>query len=174
MLRPTFCLLAAFFALTITTNLSAQTPAKFGHMNLGNLLESLPEVKTANDTLEVFAQKYGIQDDTLNARFERAYVDFERRYQAGDYTPVVAQQKYQELEQMRAQIEKFEQDAEGAVTQKRDELLAPILNRVNEAIKAVGKENNYAMIFDISSGAALYAASTDDVTPLVRKKLGVQ
>jgi outer membrane protein len=174
MLKQTFCLAATLIILLTATALQAQTPAKFGHMNLGNLLESMPETKVANDTLTAYAAKLSVQDDTLNARFERTYIDFERRYQAGEFTQIVAQQKYQELEKMRVEIETFEKKAEQDVAAKRDMLLQPLLNRVTEAIKAVGKENNYAMIFDISTGVALFAAETEDVTPLVRKKLGMQ
>ncbi len=66
----------------------------------------------------------------------------------------------------------YQQSAEQAVSAKRDELLKPILEKVYEAIKAVAKENGFAMIFDTSTGAALYALETEDVTPIVLKKLG--
>ena len=41
------------------------------------------------------------------------------------------------------------------------------------AIDNVSAENGYALIFDTSSGAVLYAGG-DDVTDLVKEKLGVE
>ncbi|MBC7774905.1 MAG: OmpH family outer membrane protein, partial [Phycisphaerae bacterium] len=39
--------------------------------------------------------------------------------------------------------------------------------------KAVAKENGYAMVFDTSTGAMLFASDSDDLTELVKKKLGL-
>jgi outer membrane protein len=173
MFNKTLCLLAAILTLS-SASVSAQTPTKFGHMNIGNLLEQLPETKTANDALTAYATTFQAKDDSLGKAFEVVAGEFQRKYEAGEYTQVQAQQRYQEIQKMQADIEAFERDAEAAVGKKRDELLTPLLTRVTDAIKAVGKENGYAMIFDVSSGVALYAAETEDVTPLVKKKLGIQ
>ena len=60
--------------------------------------------------------------------------------------------------------------AQAYLEDRRNSLLEPILTEVREAIKVVAKENGYLMVFDISSGAMLFAAETDDVTELVKKK----
>ena len=59
------------------------------------------------------------------------------------------------------------------IAARREDLLKPILTRVEDAVKAVATENSYLMIFDTSSGAFLFAAESDDVSPLVKKKLGM-
>ncbi len=156
------------------TVLSAQTPApKYGHMNLGNLLESLPETKKANDDLKAFADKLSAVDDSLTRAFQAAYQQLEKEYNAGELTPVQASQRQEELQKQQAYIQKFEEDAQQKVTARRDELLQPILDKIDTAVKAVAKENGYLMIFDTSSGAMLFAADSEDVTELVKKKLGL-
>jgi outer membrane protein len=70
-------------------------------------------------------------------------------------------------------IQKFEQDAQQMVSTERERLLKPILERVDAAIKAVAIENQYLMVFDTSSGSMLFAAETEDVTALVKKKMGI-
>ena len=43
------------------------------------------------------------------------------------------------------------------------------------AIKEVGKENGFTYVFDLSAGGILYFAdNTEDILPLVKKKLGLQ
>jgi outer membrane protein len=59
------------------------------------------------------------------------------------------------------------------VAAKREELLKPILTKITDAVKAVAVENKYMMIFDTSSGIMLYADDTEDVTAIVKKKLGI-
>lgn len=165
-----FAALVGLFA----SSLAAQTTYKYGHMNLGNLVEQLPEVKKSNDELKAFAEKLSASDDSLTKSFQADYEKFAKDYQSGLLKPVESQQMQAELEKRQQYIQAFEQDAQKQIADKRDKLLTPILDKVKEAVKVVAKENGYAMIFDTSSGAALYALETIDVTDLVKKKLGVQ
>ena len=153
--------------------LSAQTPPKYGHMNLGNLLESMPETKKATDSLKVFADSLTAIDEKMTKSFQEEVGKYQTDYQAGKLTPVQSQQIEAELQKKQQDIQKFEQEAQQQVTAKREELLKPILTKVNDAVKAVAAESGYLMIFDTSSGAMLFASETDDVTPLVKKKLGM-
>lgn len=49
------------------------------------------------------------------------------------------------------------------------------MTKATNAIKEVAKENGFTYIFDMSSGAILFASETsEDILPLVKKKLGIQ
>ena len=172
MFRKTpLCLLLAL--LIGITAASAQAQPKYGHMNLGNLLESMPETKKANEMLKVFADSLSAKDEAMTKAFQEAYAQLEKEYNAGQLTFVQAQQRQAELQKQQEDIQKFEQEAQQSVAAKREELLKPILTKVEDAVKAVAKENGYLMIFDTSSGAMLFANETDDVVALVKKKLGL-
>lgn len=173
MFRTTSMLFAAMLWLC-TATLSAQTaPPKYGHMNLGNLLEELPDTKKADEELKKFTEAFATKDDSLTKAFTADYTKLEQEYNAGLLTPVQAQQRQAELQKRQEDIQKFEQDAQKQIAARREELLKPILTRVDEAVRTVAKENGYAMIFDTSTGVMLFAADTEDVTPLVKKKLGL-
>lgn len=161
------------FALLLSATLSAQTAPKYGHMNLGNMLELLPDTKKADEAIKDFAGKLSATDDSLGRALQAAAETLQKEYDSGILTPLQAQQRQAELQKQQEYIQKFEQDAQQLVSAKREELLKPILLKVDEAIKAVAKENGYAMIFDTSTGAMLFANDTDDVTALVKKKLGL-
>ena len=53
-------------------------------------------------------------------------------------------------------------------------MLKPIVDRAKKAIEEVGKENGYTYIFDAGVGAVLYSQDSDDIMPLVKKKLGLK
>lgn len=172
MFRNTFLLLAAL--LCSAMSLSAQTDApKYGHMNLGNMLDGMPQSKVAEDSLRIFAGKLSLKDSLMTKAFQDAYLALQKEYNDGTLTAVQVQQRQAELEKQRTEIQAYEEGAQKQLEAKRGELLKPILDKIDEAIKAVAKENGFAMIFDIGSGAMLFASETIDVTPLVKKKLGL-
>ncbi|RMF04758.1 MAG: OmpH family outer membrane protein, partial [Bacteroidetes bacterium] len=53
---------------------------------------------------------------------------------------------------------------------EREELLQPIYDQINAAIKEVAKENGFTFIFD--QAVLLYGEETLDVSAAVRSKLG--
>ncbi len=153
-------------------SLNAQT-LKYGHMNLGNLLEQMPDTKKANEELKLFADKLTKEDSIMTQNFEKEYKTLEAEYNEGKLTPVVVQQRQAELQKKQEAIQKFEAEAQQKVGAQRDLLLKPILDRVEAAIKSVAAKNDYKIIFDSSTGAMLFANDTDDVTALVKKELGI-
>ena len=54
---------------------------------------------------------------------------------------------------------------------KRQELLTPIYDSINNAIKEVAEENDFQFIFD--EQVLLYGQESQDVTAMVRAKLGM-
>ena len=59
--------------------------------------------------------------------------------------------------------------------ERQSELMKPLVDRAKKAIEEVAKENGYSYIFDTSTGvgALLYTPESDDIMPLVKKKLGI-
>ena len=80
------------------------------------------------------------------------------------------------LKEEENKILQYEQEMQSQLAAKREELLAPILEEVRNAIQAVAKDNGYSYIFDGSPGIGvlLYADETTNVTGLVKAKLGLQ
>jgi outer membrane protein len=60
------------------------------------------------------------------------------------------------------------------VQTKRKELLQPILDKAEKAIKDVAKEKGYDYVFDTSTGAVLVTKDADNLLPLVKTKLGIK
>ncbi len=58
-------------------------------------------------------------------------------------------------------------------SKKKEEIYSPVLKQAEEAIKSVAKENGYSYILDTSAGAVLYSQDSDNIAPLVKKKLGL-
>jgi outer membrane protein len=74
---------------------------------------------------------------------------------------------------MGARIQEFQENAEKKLQDRQQEVLKPIIDRAKKAIEDVAKENGYTYIFDTSVGALLYQQDSEDILPLVKKKLGL-
>jgi outer membrane protein len=69
----------------------------------------------------------------------------------------------------------FVQNSQREMEELRQKLLAPIQQKIANAIKAVGDEKGYTYIFDLAAGNLVYVSTTaEDATPLVKSKLGIK
>ena len=91
-------------------------------------------------------------------------------------TDLVRKTKETELVDLQRKIQEFQTNAQQQMQDKQLELLKPVYERVDKAVKDVGKENGFVYIFDIAKGALLYFDETKstNVMPLCRAKLGLK
>jgi len=160
----------AAMMLCAALNLSAQE-YKFGHLNSGNLLASMPEAKAADEQLAALQKSLVAKGDTMVAEFRKAYDSYLKESSEGILNPKQAKDREDGLHKMQENLQTYEQQIQQEILKKRQELLGPMLKKVDEAVDAVGKEGKYHMIFDESGGAILYTLPSQDVTELVKKKL---
>ena len=160
-------------ALLLSLPVSAQ---KIGYVDSGSLLTMMPKVKEAESNLEALGKQLQAKGQKMMQDFQLKYQDLERRAQAGDIAPKDQEAQVAMLKEEENKILQFEQEMQTQLAAKRDELLAPILEEVRNAIQTVAKDNGYTYIFDGSPGVGvlLYADETTNVTPLVKAKLGLQ
>ena len=149
--------------------MNAQT-FKFGTVNTGEVLAVMPERAAAEKEMQDLTKRY--EDE-----FVKLQEDFQKKYQEvqamGDTVPeTIRMRRYEELEGMQQRIESFRQVDEQDLAKKQEALFMPIQQKLMDAITAVGSENNFTYIFD--ANAAYYkGVGNEDVTPLVKAKLGI-
>ncbi len=160
-------------AVTMSVTAYAQ---KIGYVDSGSLLTMMPKVKEAESNLETLGKQLQAKGQKMMQDFQVKYQDLERRAQAGDIAPKDQEAQVALLKDEENKILQFEQEMQTQLATKREELLAPILDEVRNAIQAVAKENGYTYIFDGSPGVGvlLYADESTNVTSLVKAKLNIQ
>lgn len=165
-----FFVLIAFVFAAFTV--SAQTKTiKLGHINTQELLALMPEFKEAQNKLTQQQQEMEKQMADLQAQYQKLV----KEYTEGEktFTEMARVAKEQEIQSVMERIRNFEAFAQEALRKTQDELFTPILTKARNAIKAVGDENGFTYIFD--AAGLLYAAPTsEDILPLVKKKLNIQ
>ena len=163
-------LLAALVALPMC--ISAQT-LKFGTVNSQEIFNLMPEKATAETTLQSVAEKYQTELQNLQQEFDKKYKEFQ---ELDPTTPQsIKDRRMQELQENNQKIQNFQQMAAQDMQKQQETLLAPITDKIQKAIQAVGAEGGYTFIYDLSIPCVVYTGTgAEDVTAKVKAKLGIQ
>lgn len=160
-------LLAIMIALPMC--LSAQT-VKLGIVNTNTIFEAMPERAAAQTQLETASKTFEEEFKKLTDEMNKKYADF----QALDAsTPEsIKERRMQELQELDSRIQQFRAQAQQDLERQQNQLMAPIQEKIQNAIKAVGSENGFTMIFqDIIPSYT--GSDVVDVTTMVKTKLGL-
>jgi outer membrane protein len=171
-----FPIILSFLFLFMTSLPFAQAQAaKFGHLNLGNLLDEMPARKAADTELQAYREQLGKKAMEMSEKLKAEVQVLYKQMEEGTISQLQIQEKQKELQAEQQALQKYEQESVANMEKKRRELLGPILEKVQKAIDEVAKENSYTFVFDTSvMNAVLFAEDSDDILPLVKKKLGIE
>ena len=146
---------------------------KFGHVNSQELLSVMPERDSAQAEIQKYAKDLEGELEIMNVEYRNKLNDYLEKQDI--LTPLVKQTKEQELNEFQSRIQEFTNNAQQELQQQETQLIQPIIQKAEKAIKDVAKENGFTYIFDLSRGAVIYfSEQSEDILPLVIKKLGLE
>jgi outer membrane protein len=157
---------------------TASAQQKFAHINSAELLQSMPEVKTADAAMEKFGKEKESQIQAMNSEYEKkgvAFTDKQKTLSEANKEALTKelQTMYAELQDLEKRIGEAQEKAQQDMEAKRVEFFNPILKKATDAVNAVAKEKAYAYVFDISQPTMIYFGGGDDILSLVKTKLGI-
>ena len=157
--------------LTGGITLNAQE-LKFGHIDSRELLLSMPESDSAQAKIQKLAGDYEQQMEEMQVELNKKYDNYLQNRET--YTDLIRQTKETDIQEMQQRIANFEQIAQQDLQSQQNEMMRPILEKANNAVKEVARENGFIYIFDTGSGNPVYWSDQSvDILPLVRTKLGL-
>ena len=150
------------------------TGLKLGWLNSAALLDAMPEKVKADSEIAKYAKSFQEMIEGMGKEYQSKI----QQYQSSEKTMTDAMKevKQKEIQDLQNRIETTQQSAQEKVGQKKQEVYGPILEKADKAIKAVAKEKSYDYIFDASSGGGtlLFARESDNITPMVKAKMGIK
>ena len=164
-----FLLLSMFVILAGTT--MAQ---KYAYIDSEYILTNIPAYKAAESTLEKLSKQYQTNLDNMYAEVEKLYKNYQA--EAGRLSNE-AKRSREDAIIAREQACKEQQQkyfgAEGEMSKRRDTLMKPIRDQLDNAIKQLALNGGYAIIFDKSGGDnIIYTNPQYDVSNQVLQLLG--
>jgi len=167
-MKKFFSVIALAVCFLVAGSANAQT--KIGYISIDNMVRVMPETSKIDSLLE----KY--QNDSINPQYAQIVSLYQYKdsvYRDSLKTPaVVRKQIEQELPTLIYQIQNWQTIVNQAMEARQNELLAPIYNRVYDAIRQVAKEKGYTHV--MNKEALLVAPDGDDMIAAVAAKLKVQ
>ncbi len=143
---------------------------KFGVVNTEEVMQALPDVKEVSEKVEAASKTYEAEFQKLQEQMNKEYADFQN---LDPSTPeAIKQRRQQELQDLYTKLEQFRATATQDLQRQNQQLMAPVIQKVQDAITKVGQEQNLTFVFE--NGAALYTG-TDviNITADVKKALGL-
>ncbi len=167
-----FLILSLVIATSVVFTASAQTAAKFGHVNIQELLTVLPEYKKAETSLQGYVQQLQGALQTMENEYRQKANDYQKN--EATMLPPVKEAKQREILDLEKRIQTLQMTSEQQMMEKQLELIKPIEDKIMKAIKELAEAEGYTYIFDSSPGQSLlYFADSNDVTAKVKTRLGI-
>lgn len=143
--------------------------SKIGYISVDEVLGVMPEVKKVQGELASYDSSLQINySETL-----KEYLSKDSSYKADSakLSPAVRKAKESDLEKLAGELNNFQQNYQNMLTERRNQLMQPVVERAVTTIKEVAKANGYTYV--LSKEALLVQPEADDLLPLVKKKLGI-
>lgn len=164
------------FLVALMVLLSSNTIAqnlKFAHINGQELLMVMPEREEAETKLKAYGQDLSDQIEELHVEYNNKVNTYMQR--RATFTDAIREAREKELAELQQRIQEFEQTAQQDYQRMQGELMRPLMEKADEAIKKVAKREGYLYVFDLSAGSVVYFSDASiDILPLVKKELGIQ
>ncbi|MCK0200310.1 OmpH family outer membrane protein [Ornithobacterium rhinotracheale] len=152
------------------------------HVNSQEILEALPAFQDAQAKIKKEADRHQAeiqrQHKEIQALVEKGQKEMEALKGKSDAEKMKALAPLeQELQTKSKALQEYQQNAAKGVAKMESDLLAPVYKKVQIAIEEVGKKDNVGYIIDLAtagqSGTIVYFGGGKDLTPQVKKQLGL-
>ena len=157
-------------AVLLPMSLFAQ---KFGSVNVEEIITSMPEHKAAEAQINEASKKYETEFQKLTDELNKLYTDFQAIQNDPDTPDTIKERRMQEIQERGTNVEKFRATAQQDLQRQSEQLIAPIQQKVFDAIRAVGQEGNFTAIVPFDQVFLYQGPDVEDVTPKVKAKLGI-
>ncbi|WP_352422066.1 OmpH family outer membrane protein [Proteiniphilum sp.] len=147
---------------------------KIATVNVQEVFNAMPEISGIETQLSGKQEEIRKNMQALEEEFNKKQEEFETNPAASE---AAKQDQQKQITQLYERYQTYMQNGQQEFQQLQQKLLEPVNRKIFEAIKAIGDENNYTFVYDISSMQSpiiYFSPSAVDATPQVKTKLGIK
>jgi len=146
---------------------SGGAQVKIGCVDSQRLLDTMPSRKVAIE--KILDHEQQLINDLKNLQTEIQKMEKEYQEKVNDWTPVLRQSFEKKLQDKYTHFQTSQQSSQEELQSYGEELNAPILERLKNAVKTVAEREKLSMVIDKES--ALYSANSMEITESVAVEL---
>ncbi|MCH4821919.1 OmpH family outer membrane protein [Gramella lutea] len=165
--RTLFIALALMIGATAFTN----AQSKVAHIATQELVQELPEYKSAMDQLQKLEKTYDAEIKDMLSEAQSTMQRYEA--EANTKSEEENQKRATELQAAQRRIQEHSAKARQDLQKKETDLLKPILEKVRTAIQKVARDKGYDYVLDSTTGTGVLLADGYNLMPDVKKELGM-
>ncbi|NQW30534.1 MAG: OmpH family outer membrane protein [Ignavibacteria bacterium] len=140
---------------------SAQT-FKAAFVNSETIIKELPEAQAASKKIEDMGSRVRDTLQIMQKDFESKFEQY--RKQEALLSAEAKRKEEETLNNLRMRYSQYQEEKTAELGKVRESYLAPIRQKVTEAIAAVAKEDKINMVLDKAAGLVLFAEDKSDIT----------
>ena len=161
-------LFAAVLFLGATSFMQAQS--KVAHINTQELIQAMPEWKTAQAEMDKLGKTYEADIKSMVTEYQNKMKQYEA--EATTKTEEENTKRVAEVQTMERNIQQFQAQAQQELQKKEVDLLKPITEKAKAAILKVAKAQGFQYVLDSAQGGGVIMADGKDLLADVKKELG--
>lgn len=156
--------------LVLPLSLFAQ---KFGHFNSAEIIQLMPEYKSAETDLKKLQTQYETDLKTMQDELKRKAAAYDS---ARDSLPEnIRTRRESELQELSNRIQTTYNDNQQSLQKTSNEKMQLISDKIKAAVKAIGEAGGYVYIMDATSGIPYISSSlSKDISADLKTKLGLK
>jgi len=170
--------LIATFAAVLFTIQGSIAQIKIGYTNIELILAYMPETEQMNKDLQIYAGKLDKALKVEEDYFQLKMNEYTSLSKANKLTPADDENRQSELMKLDSSLQRKQALQEQQILAMQQELIQPSLDKLQNAINEISKEEGYTYILNQSTSTGvstiLFGPESDNITDKIFKKLGVE
>ncbi len=149
----------------------SQAQSKIAHIDSNELIEAMPDFQDARSQMTKLQNSYKSQIEDMHKELQEK----SERYEAevSEQTDEENERRMVDFQESQQRIYEFQQKAQEELETKQEELLSPLFQKAEAAIKKVAKEKGYEYVLDSTEGGNVLVAEGHNMLPEVKAELGI-
>jgi outer membrane protein len=143
---------------------------KIAYINANEIFSKMPELKDVETKLAAKSETIKKNAAAIEAEYTKKVEEFQK--DTTNLTESILLDRQTQLDGLRDRYQNFIQTSQAEFEKEQQTLITPIQQKMRQAIKEVGDENNYAYILDAATLLHIGSHATD-ASKMVKTKLGI-
>ena len=157
----------AFCLFFISTLAASAQQLSFGFFSYEQALNSMKDYVTVQQNMKKLQAQYDAEAQRMADEFNNKYEEFLEVQRT--LAPAILNKRQAELQALANRGETFKEEAKQHLAAAKEEAMRPVLQRLDDAIKAFGKDKGYDFIINTDNNALPYVDTSkgEDITEML-------
>ena len=144
---------------------------RFGYLSYQQALQAMPQYALVQEQMADLRKQYEAEMQRVTNEFNQKYEEFLEGQR--DFPKSILQKRQTELQELMAMNIAFKSNSLEQLAKDEAEALAPLYDKLNAALAAIGQEKGYAFVLDTDVKALPFInpAMGEDINEIVKNAL---